>query len=131
MFKFVETASFIVSSIHPKKRSVALELINESSDPFAAGNVTIPSNHEIPAPGAIIEARYLYAFEESGSIYQPVHLGIRDEIDHSDYHLTAEVQTVAQAGGRQRRGDERENPHLASVDFFYLSLMSPTTGNRF
>jgi len=45
-----------------------------------AGNVTIPPNHEIPSPGTVVECRYLYAFKESGSIYQPVYLGPREDI---------------------------------------------------
>jgi bifunctional non-homologous end joining protein LigD len=28
----------------------------------------------------VVECRYLYAFEESGSIYQPRYLGTRDDI---------------------------------------------------
>ncbi|MBX3742556.1 MAG: WGR domain-containing protein [Akkermansiaceae bacterium] len=83
-FKFTETASFIVASVHPKKRSVALELADGNGKPVPAGNVTIPPNHDIPAPGTIIEARYLYTYEESGSIYQPVFLGVRDDIAPSE-----------------------------------------------
>jgi bifunctional non-homologous end joining protein LigD len=82
--KFVETASFIVGTVHPKKRSVAVELLDGTGKPVPAGNLTIPPNHDIPEPGAIIEARYLYAFWESGSIYQPVYLGARDDIDRSE-----------------------------------------------
>lgn len=82
--KFVETASFIVGAVHPKKRSVAVELLNGTGKPVPAGNVTIPPNRDIPEPGAIIEARYLYAFGESGSTYQPVYLGLRDDIDRSE-----------------------------------------------
>ena len=46
----------------------------------AAGNVTIPPNQEIPEAGQVVECRYLYAFKESGCIYQPVYLGVRDDI---------------------------------------------------
>jgi bifunctional non-homologous end joining protein LigD len=45
-----------------------------------AGNVTIPANHEIPKTGQVVECRYLYAHKESGSIFQPVYLGVRDDI---------------------------------------------------
>jgi bifunctional non-homologous end joining protein LigD len=83
-FKFVETASFIVGNIHPKKRSVGLELIDGNGNLASAGNVTIPSNHDIPISGAVLEVRYLYAFEESGSVYQPVYLGVRDDINRSE-----------------------------------------------
>jgi bifunctional non-homologous end joining protein LigD len=76
--KFYETASFIVAKANDK-RSVSLILFeNEKVRP--AGNVTIPPNHDIPSPGTVVECRYLYAFKESGSIYQPVYLGSRDDI---------------------------------------------------
>jgi len=79
-FKFVETASFIVAGTNPGKRSVGLELVNEGGTRVAAGNVTIPANHRIPQPGGVIEVKYLHAFRESGSVYQPVYLGPRDDI---------------------------------------------------
>ncbi len=81
-FKFVESASFIVSG-HNAKRSVTLCLYDKSG--FAdAGNVTIPPNHNIPAIGDVVEVRYLYAFRQSGSIYQPVYVGPRDDIPASE-----------------------------------------------
>ena len=78
-YKFVETASFIVGTVHRIKRSVGLTLINSSGERVPAGNVTVPPNHEVPSVGAVVEVRYLYAFPESGSIYQPVYLGPRED----------------------------------------------------
>ncbi|MEQ1858448.1 MAG: WGR domain-containing protein [Chthoniobacteraceae bacterium] len=80
--KFCETASFIVGSVN-SKRSVKLKLLNGKSF-VDAGNVTIPPNHDIPKPGTVVEVRYLYAFKESGCIYQPVYLGARDDIDPAE-----------------------------------------------
>jgi bifunctional non-homologous end joining protein LigD len=61
------------------KRSVSLILFDgEKVKP--AGNVTIPTNHTIPEVGKVVEVRFLYAFEQSGAIYQPVYLGVRDDI---------------------------------------------------
>ena len=77
-FKFVETASFLVSAIN-SKRSVTLCLF-DGNELVCTGNVTIPPNHEIPEKGNVVEVRYLYAFRESGSIYQPVYLGKRGDI---------------------------------------------------
>lgn len=45
--------------------------------------MTIPPNQPIPNAGAIVEVRYLYAFR-GGSLYQPVYLGERDEIDPTE-----------------------------------------------
>ena len=78
-YKFYETASFIVGSIN-EQRSVTLQLLRGKSF-VSAGNVTIPPNHEIPKSGNVVEVRYLYAFRESGCIYQPVFLGTRADID--------------------------------------------------
>ena len=93
-YKFCETASFIVGKVNAK-RSIGLLLFDgEKIKP--AGNVTIPPNHEIPAAGQVVECRYLYAFRESGSIYQPVYLGVRDDIT-SDECTTAQLKYKAEA----------------------------------
>jgi bifunctional non-homologous end joining protein LigD len=77
-FKFVESASFVVTGINAK-RSVTLGLY-EGDRLVPAGNVTIPPNYRIPEVGEVCETRYLYAYRESGSIYQPVYLGVRTDI---------------------------------------------------
>lgn len=77
-FKFVESASFVVSG-HNAKRSVSLGLY-DGDTLVPAGNVTIPPNHGIPQLGTVVECSYLYAFRESGSIYQPVYQGVRTDI---------------------------------------------------
>jgi bifunctional non-homologous end joining protein LigD len=45
------------------------------------GNVTIPPNHPVPEVGAVVDVRFLYAFKESNSLYQPVYLGQRKDIE--------------------------------------------------
>jgi bifunctional non-homologous end joining protein LigD len=77
-FKFVESASFVVTGINTK-RSVTLGLY-DGDKLVPAGNVTIPPSHAIPQVGNVVDARYLHAFRESGSIYQPVYLGPRADI---------------------------------------------------
>jgi bifunctional non-homologous end joining protein LigD len=81
-YKFVESASFIVTAVN-SKRSVTLCPFDDE-ELVGAGNVTIPPNHEIPQMGTVVEVRYLYAFRESGSIYQPVYLGRRNDIPSGD-----------------------------------------------
>ena len=81
-FKFVESASFVVKGINTK-RSVTLGLY-DGDKLVPAGNVTIPPNHAIPQVGNVVDARYLYAYRESGSIYQPVYLGRRDDIQAAE-----------------------------------------------
>lgn len=77
-FKFVESASFLVTG-HNAKRSVTLGLY-DGDKLVAAGNVTIPPNHAVPAAGEVVDVKYLHAFRESGSIYQPVYIGPRSDI---------------------------------------------------
>jgi len=78
-FKFVETASCIVGGSRAGKRSVELLLLDPAV-PRLVGNVTIPPNHAIPPPDSVIEVRYLYAYP-GGSLFQPVYLGPRDDVD--------------------------------------------------
>jgi bifunctional non-homologous end joining protein LigD len=76
--KFFATVSAIVGKTN-EQRSVEIKLRKES-EWVPAGNVTIPANHAVPARGSIIEVRYLYAFRESGCLYQPVYVGPRSDV---------------------------------------------------
>ena len=81
-FKFVESASFVVTSRN-EQRSVSLGLY-DGDKLVPAGNVSIPPNHAVPAPDEVVEVQFLYAFRESGSIYQPVYIGKRCDIPASE-----------------------------------------------
>lgn len=75
--KFVATLSAVVAKVNAQ-RSVGLCLLNhEGWQPI--GNVTIPANHQVPAVGAVVEVRYLYAYRD-GSLFQPVYLGERSDV---------------------------------------------------
>ena len=87
--KFVATLSAVVAKINAK-RSVELQLIGQDGW-VSCGNVTIPSNHKIPAAGQVCEIRYLYAFKESGMLFQPVYLGLRDDVDDNEC-LTSQLK---------------------------------------
>lgn len=76
--KFCETLSAVVAG-HNRQRSVEIRLFSELGW-VTAGNVTIPPNHDVPAVGTVVEVRYLYAFPESGVLYQPVYLGPREDV---------------------------------------------------
>jgi bifunctional non-homologous end joining protein LigD len=80
-YKFTETASVFVCSVNQGKRSVSIGVL-QGVQTVPIGNVTIPANHEIPNLGDIVEARYLYAYP-GGSMFQPVYLGKRHDIDHA------------------------------------------------
>ncbi len=85
--KFTATASCVVAGTNGSKRSVKLELLDGEARRVAVGNVTIPANQDIPAAGQIIEIRYLYAYP-GGSLYQPVCLGVRDDVAATDCRLS-------------------------------------------
>jgi bifunctional non-homologous end joining protein LigD len=93
-FKFVESASFVVTGINAK-RSVTLGLY-DGDKLVPAGNVTIPPNHRIPEVGEVCDCQYLYCFRESGSIYQPVYLGKRCDIPAAECS-TDQLKYKAQA----------------------------------
>jgi bifunctional non-homologous end joining protein LigD len=80
-YKFYETASFIVTGINDKA-SVQIAVKADNAI-LPVGNVTIPPNYKMPFAGDVIEVRYLYAYP-GGSIYQPVYLGKRSDIDESE-----------------------------------------------
>ena len=82
-YKLVESASFVVTLVHATKRSVSLGLYAQG-EIVEAGNVTIPPNQPIPAAGAVVEVRYLYAFRQSGAVYQPCYLGEREDIESAE-----------------------------------------------
>lgn len=76
--KFVATCSAVVSVVN-QQRSVAVSLL-DGDQWRPVGNVTIPTNHSVPSVGEVVEVRYLYALD-GGSLYQPVYLGVRDDIE--------------------------------------------------
>jgi ATP-dependent DNA ligase len=74
--KFWETCSCVVLRVNTGKRSVELGLGGRG-----VGSVTIPPNYDVPAAGQVVDVRYLYVVAQGGSLYQPVYLGVRDDID--------------------------------------------------
>jgi bifunctional non-homologous end joining protein LigD len=81
-FKFVATASVVVAKINIQ-RSVEVSLLN-GRNLVSCGNVTIPANQEVPRVGDVVEVRYLYAYRDSLALYQPVYLGLRDDVDPAE-----------------------------------------------
>ncbi len=76
--KFYAALSALVGTIN-RQRSIEIQLFNDTGL-VTAGNVTIPPNHAIPKVGQVVEVRYLYAFRQSGCVYQPVYLGVRSDV---------------------------------------------------
>ncbi len=80
--KFYATCTCLVVAQNDQ-RSVRLSLLDEAGTTVGVGNVTIPSNRTIPAVGALVEVRYLYAYR-GGSLYQAAYLGERDDLGPED-----------------------------------------------
>ena len=76
--KFWATCSCVVARQNGR-RSVELTLSGQS-----VGNVTIPPNRDIPPVGQVVEVRYLYVNAPGGALYQPIYLGVRDDVSASD-----------------------------------------------
>jgi bifunctional non-homologous end joining protein LigD len=81
-YKFCATLSAVVSKINVQ-RSVEIRLLGKDGWEVA-GNLTVPPNRPLPSVGKVVEVRYLYAFPESGIVYQPVYLGERSDIEPTD-----------------------------------------------
>ena len=78
-YKFYATLSAVVAKVNPQ-RSVEIRLLDKDGwQP--AGNVTIPANQKVPVVGAVVEIRYLHAYRESGCLYQPTYLGVRQDVE--------------------------------------------------
>ena len=77
--KFYESASCIVSNHNSTKRSISLDVYDDN-DLINIGNVTVYPNQDMPAIGSIVEVKYLYYYP-GGSLYQPVLLCVRDDVD--------------------------------------------------
>ena len=80
--KFYATCTCLVAAQNDQ-RSVRLHLLDDAGQPVNVGNVTIPPNKAIPAAGALVEIRYLYAYK-GGSLYQATYLNERDDLSPGD-----------------------------------------------
>lgn len=78
--KFWRQATVCVASINPSKRSVTMSML-ENGMMVGVGSCTVPPNYPMPAPGALFEVRYLYAYRNGGSLFQPQYEGERDDAD--------------------------------------------------
>jgi len=82
--KFWESCSCVVSKVNAK-RSIKVSLEGQS-----IGNVTIPPNKSVPSVGQIVEIKYLYVSGKGGSLYQPIYLNVRDDVDVSECTFKAQ-----------------------------------------
>ena len=81
-YKFCESCTCVVITTS-SKRSVGIGIMN-NGDIQPIGNVTIPSNFEMPVCGTKVEVKYLYLHSLDGSLIQPVYMGERDDVDVDD-----------------------------------------------
>lgn len=85
-FKFVETATCIVTGGNLGKSSVTLAVFDKDGNQVPVGSATVYANQQFPSPGAIVEVKYLYYFP-GGSLFQPVLLGEREDMSQEDCRL--------------------------------------------
>lgn len=94
-YKFWATLSAVVTKLNPQ-RSVAVSLVDPEGW-HEVGNVTVPANHAVPLVGTVIEVQYLYAFRESGCLFQPVYRGERTDVEQLE--CTMNQRKFQAAGG--------------------------------
>jgi bifunctional non-homologous end joining protein LigD len=80
--KFYSTASVRVTKGREGKQSFGMELLDENGKWMFVGNCTA-LNKTIPL-GSIAEIRFLYVQGKGGHLYQPVFLGLRNDVDESE-----------------------------------------------
>jgi bifunctional non-homologous end joining protein LigD len=89
--KFYATASCIVLSHSDVKSSIEVGVYKAGTKTMlSVGNVTVYPNQETPAVGSVVEIKYLYWYPD-GSLYQPVLLNERDDVDHKEC-LTSQLK---------------------------------------
>lgn len=74
--KFIESATLQVASIHPTKRSITVQAIDDMGVAVPLGSVTIPANYPIPSVATLVEVEYLYVVK---SLVQPIYRGQRTD----------------------------------------------------
>jgi len=65
-----------VASIHPTKRSITVQAIDDMGIAVPLGSVTVPANYPIPPVAALVEVEYLYVVK---SLVQPIYRGERTD----------------------------------------------------
>lgn len=97
-FKFTETASVVVAAVNEGKRSVAMSALAADGSMVHVGNVTVMPHQTVPPVGTVIEVRYLYSYPGGGSLYQPIYLNPRSDIDIADCTVSQfKMKAVAEA----------------------------------
>ncbi|UNC16226.1 hypothetical protein FE249_18400 (plasmid) [Acidiphilium multivorum] len=105
-FKLWNDLSAIAGDAKSGKRSVEMKLVDDATGTLMpVGYVTIPANHEIPAPGTVVNIRYLYAYPD-GSLFQPQYEGERSDITAAE--CLASQRAFAPAAAPQAAIDSPE-----------------------
>lgn len=88
-FKFTETCTCMVIEKNIGKKSIKLGLFEkpDSTSLTYVGNATVYANIVTPEAGDLVEIQYLYAYK-GGSLYQPVLLGVRDDLSPADCQMS-------------------------------------------
>lgn len=76
--KFWSSCSVKVLQVNAK-RSIKVGVL-DGGVIVSVGNVSVPTNYDLPNIGEIVEVKYLYYYP-GGSLFQPQYLGSRDDVD--------------------------------------------------
>lgn len=109
---FYETSTFVVDQVAKGKRSVHLVVFDASGARVDMGKVTISSNFDIPAVGALVDVRYLYAHPE-GKLHISTYKGVRDDLDISACTV-AQLKYKADDALEEGEGEDQESDAAAA-----------------
>ena len=90
--KHWKEATVIVMGANVGKRSVRVGVIDDrhgGCEVVEVGSVTVPPSEPMPAAEALLDVRYLYAFDNGGSLFQPVFRRLRGDLDRSAASIRA------------------------------------------
>jgi bifunctional non-homologous end joining protein LigD len=120
--KFVEIATCMVLSHNEGKRSVAIGLYDQNSSLTSVGNVAVPQNKAFPAPGTLLDVEYLYAFEASNALFQPVFKRPRTDLPPADILTSAGLH---QLKFKPRSPDQFDNCESDDEDHSQDAIVQP------
>lgn len=101
--KFWSSASCVVSKVNAK-RSIKVSLGGED-----IGNVTIPPSKPVPEVGQVVEIKYLYVAGKGGSLYQPIYIGVRDDVEAGECTIERQHLKYKGEGQEDELDDETAN----------------------
>lgn len=83
--QFRRSAAVIAGEKNPGKNSIEVFVYRSDGSRRSLGSLTIKASQTVPAPGTVLEVKYLYVHTgPAGKFAQPEFLNVRDDVDPKD-----------------------------------------------